>query len=175
MTTLTDEQCDAISTEAVKGYRAPPRGVPFDINTIYRLITRAAYAAGAAAAQVPREPFTSPDPTPAPYADLLRRLEYSIAWSEAARPVVAEAAAAIRALEAENARLAALNRQHNLSMSAENKARIAAEADAHALREALRELCAINSEYGTRFEEGWDARVNAAWDAANAALGKGTP
>jgi hypothetical protein len=107
-----------------------------------------------------RDGSTSPDPTPAPYADLLRRLDQTvIAGTGWGMPridgvsldvVVGEAAAAIRSLEAENARLTQshifrdgirdkeLNELHEFNLKLRQRAE-RAEADVKALREALRE------------------------------------
>jgi hypothetical protein len=52
MTTLTDEQCDLLISPAIWNLEEPTG----TLLIMLRGMTRAAYAAGAAAAQVPREP-----------------------------------------------------------------------------------------------------------------------
>jgi hypothetical protein len=44
----------AIAAAIAAEYTAPPRGTPFDINTIYRIVFRAGYAAGSADLAVAR-------------------------------------------------------------------------------------------------------------------------
>ena len=45
----------AISAAIAAEYNAPPRGTPFDISTIYRIVFRAGYAAGSADLATARE------------------------------------------------------------------------------------------------------------------------
>ena len=47
MIELTDAECDKIAAAAIaRDYVTPPRGTPFDIAVIYRIIVRAGIAAG---------------------------------------------------------------------------------------------------------------------------------
>ena len=47
MIELTDAKCDKIAAAAIaRDYVTPPRGTPFDIAVIYRIIVRAGLAAG---------------------------------------------------------------------------------------------------------------------------------
>ena len=48
---LSDAECDKIAAAAIaRDYTTPPRGTPFDIAVIYRIIVRAGLAAGRARA-----------------------------------------------------------------------------------------------------------------------------
>jgi hypothetical protein len=130
-------------------------------------------------ATVRQSPPVSPATSPDPYADLLRRLDgynppdRTVDYQRQMSVDIHEAAAAIRALEAENARsLDDAAKFWEVALTSNSLAE-RAEADAKACREALRELVASRTAILSLHDDvpSAIARHDAAWEAARAVLG----
>ena len=74
MIELTDAKCDKIAAAAIaRDYVTPPRGTPFDIAVIYRILVRAGLAVGIERAAAALD-STNPQLRPSGCAIVIRAL-----------------------------------------------------------------------------------------------------